>query len=318
MVPKPLTILITGGSSGIGLSLTTLALSQGHKVFSTTRSVSKVSAQHAGLTSNPNLTWVSLDVNSPSTTSTVDTLARQHGIDVVINNAAYAAVGALEDFSDEEIEAQFQTNVIGLLRVCRGVVPLFRERGSGWIVNVGSAAGIRGLYGRTLYSGSKFAVAGMPPFYYLLLLFFLYRTHCKTILTHDSGITECLAHELAPFNIRVLLVELGAFKTNFLDKGRVVYTATQTKAYENTPMGEMIKGAKEVGMANVKGDPNKAAARILEVISGEGIGAQIGSELRLLLGADCLGRMEQKIGELNAALEKNRPVAVTTDLDAES
>jgi NAD(P)-dependent dehydrogenase (short-subunit alcohol dehydrogenase family) len=137
-------------------------------------------------------------------------LEREGVVDVVVNNAGFGSAGAVEDTTIDEAREQFDTNFFGAMRVCRAVLPAMRRQGSGCIVNVSSIAGQVGVPFQALYSASKFAV---------------------------EGFTEALRMEVAPFGIRVVLVEPGDFCTGFTGNRRLArspitdaYRERQTRA----------------------------------------------------------------------------------------
>jgi len=131
-----------------------------------------------------------LDVRlDESVKACMNTLLNKTGrLDVLVNNAGYALRGALEETTLQEAKAQFETNLFGVVRMTKGVLPIMRRQGSGQIINVSSAVGLTPLPFVGFYSASKFAV---------------------------EGYTEALRHEVKPFNILVSLVEPGSVKTQF-------------------------------------------------------------------------------------------------------
>ncbi|UKZ84020.1 hypothetical protein TrVFT333_011836 [Trichoderma virens FT-333] len=250
--------LITGASSGLGLALSLAALHRGHRVIGTTRDSVKAR------TTNPDFeglggVWLSMDVSSPSCESCVRHIAEKENVDVLINSAGYALLGPVEQISDTEAHAQMETNFHGTLRTVRGVLPTFRSRRSGTIVNITSGAGFIGLASRGLYCSSKFAV---------------------------EGLSEALANELAPYSIRIIIAEPGAYRTKFLDT--LTFPEAGIGEYLETPAGKMIEMTKD--MKNRKlGNVDKAANVLLDVIIGSGLAADetIKKCLRVPLGQDC-------------------------------
>lgn len=189
-------ILITGASSGFGyLSALDLARS-GERIFATMRNPPASDlADIAGREGLP-LTVHRLDVRDPGSVdgAVTEIIARAGFIDVLINNAGYAQRGPLETLSDQEIHAQFDTNVTGVLRTVRAVVPQMRARGSGRIVNVSSSSGLTAIPFEGIYSASKHAV---------------------------EAISQVLRYELGPAGISVLVIEPGAFETGFVTSAPV-------------------------------------------------------------------------------------------------
>jgi NAD(P)-dependent dehydrogenase (short-subunit alcohol dehydrogenase family) len=167
--PRPLTWLITGSSSGLGLSLTRHILSQGHNVIATSRHPSRTPTLVSEITTSPRGHWLALDVTCPSSTIT-STINHAwslfpRGIDVVVNNAAYSVLGAIEDIPEEQVRANFDTNFYGVLRVCKAILPLMRQRGSGTIVNVSSLLGLYSYPSCGIYAATKWALEGESSFY---------------------------------------------------------------------------------------------------------------------------------------------------------
>jgi NADP-dependent 3-hydroxy acid dehydrogenase YdfG len=180
------TVLITGSSVGIGRAAAELFQKNGWQVVATMRNPDAGGAL-AGLN---NMLVTKLDVTDGASIDAAVNAAveRFGGIDVLVNNAGYGVYGVLEATSVDSIRRQFETNVIGLLAMTKAVLPGFRKRGSGVIVNVGSISGRLTLPLSSPYSGTKFAV---------------------------EGISEALRYEMREIGVRVKLVEPGMIKTNF-------------------------------------------------------------------------------------------------------
>lgn len=196
------TVFITGCSSGIGLAAAKLFQAQGWNVAATMRNP----ADHQGLKDLPNVICPALDVNDTAAIDRAlkETLARFGRIDVVVNNAGYALMGAFETLDAEQVRRQFDTNVFGLMEVTRAALPLFRAQGAGTVVNVSSMVGRIPLPLYSIYNASKHAV---------------------------EGFTEGLTYELDPLNIRVKLVEPGAVNTNFFGRSADRANRTGVDAY---------------------------------------------------------------------------------------
>ncbi|MEM6991175.1 MAG: SDR family oxidoreductase [Myxococcota bacterium] len=180
------TILITGASSGIGKATATHFQSNGWNVIATMRSPDK----ETELKELDNVLVTRLDVTDPTSVreAVAEGIEKFGGIDVLLNNAGYGAYGPLEAFPMDRIRKQFDTNVLGLLEVTKAVLPHFRGRKSGVIVNVSSIGGKMTFPLGTLYHGTKFAV---------------------------EGLSEALHYELEPIGIKVKIVEPGAIATDF-------------------------------------------------------------------------------------------------------
>ncbi|CAG7939710.1 unnamed protein product [Penicillium salamii] len=282
MTPK--VWLVTGASSGLGAAIAEAALQAGHSVIATARNPTKAAEANPQI-SNLGGLWVELDVTSSDTARAVESAINQAGgvIDVVVNNAGYSLLGSIEDMSEAEIETQFSTNVYGPVRVLKGALPFMRARKSGTIVNISSSAGIDGLPTCALYAGTKFALEGM---------------------------SESLARELAPFNIRVLVVEPGSLRTNFWT-AYVEPAAGMNEGYTGTPLEHVLNAFKSK-KGKQPGDAVKCAQRVLEVIDGTGMGAGKGDLFRLPLGSDCYNRFQSKIDSLQDNLLQAKDIAHST------
>lgn len=186
-------VLITGCSSGFGKLTALLFARHGHTVFATMRDVAKAGPMEEMATDEGlDVRVVPLDVTDCASVerAVADAEAAAGGaLDVVVNNAGVELRGPIEECSDEEIHAQFDTNVFGVVRVVRAVVPAMRARGSGVIVNVSSIAGLVARPFGGIYAATKHAI---------------------------EAISESLHHELRPFGIRVAVVEPGQFETSLL------------------------------------------------------------------------------------------------------
>ncbi|OKL56241.1 hypothetical protein UA08_08543 [Talaromyces atroroseus] len=280
--------LITGASSGFGALMAEVALKAGHRVLATARNPTKAAQDYPQVAALGGK-WLQLDVTSQQAKHRVEESIKDNGgkVDVVINNAGYGLLGSIEDISEDELDTQFQTNVYGLVRVTKAVLPFMRAQRSGIIVNIGSVAGFVGGPAGGAYSMSKFAV---------------------------EGLSESLSAELKPFNIRVLLVEPGAFRTSFIGSHRTP-AAGMTKDYEGTPLAAAL-GFFNGFAGKQPGDPAKAVQRILEVIQSQGLGQGKEHLLRLPLGTDCFPRVVAKVDSLKAELEEMRELALSTAVDS--
>ncbi|MFZ5602089.1 MAG: SDR family oxidoreductase [Pseudomonadota bacterium] len=196
------TVLITGCSSGIGRATALHFQRAGWNVVATMRTPE----QETELNRLNNVLLVALDVQDQASVDNALQQALTHfgQIDVLINNAGYALMGAFENASEEQIQRQFDTNVFGLMRVARAVLPHFRGRNAGLLINVASMAGRLPIPLMSVYNASKWAV---------------------------QGFSECLTYELAPFKIRVKIVEPGAVNTAFFGRSGDRQNATGVAAY---------------------------------------------------------------------------------------
>lgn len=210
---------ITGTSSGFGLLTAVVLAGKGYKVIATMRDLSKKEAllqeaARAGVDANALIEAVRLDVTDTEEVSRVvsGVLAKYGAIDVLINNAGFALGGFVEEVPLEDWRQQMETNFFGLIAVTKAVLPSMRERRSGTIVNIGSVSGRIAFPGYAPYAASKFAV---------------------------EGFSESLRHEMAPFGVRVVLVEPGAYRTAIWDKGLAGIRTSEASPYAG-PMKAMM------------------------------------------------------------------------------
>jgi NAD(P)-dependent dehydrogenase (short-subunit alcohol dehydrogenase family) len=197
-------VLITGASSGIGKETAKLFQAKNWKVAATMRSPEKA----ADLKNIVDLECLRLDVTDPESirSAIAHTLERFGRVDAVVNNAGYAVVGPFEAATPEQIERQFQTNVFGLMNVCREILPYFREQKRGHMVNVASVGGRMTFPLYSLYHSTKWAV---------------------------EGFSESLQYELEQFNIRIKIIEPGPIRTDFYDRSQDVTRKEGLNAYDN-------------------------------------------------------------------------------------
>jgi NAD(P)-dependent dehydrogenase (short-subunit alcohol dehydrogenase family) len=267
--------LITGVSTGLGRAIAQTALREGARVFGTVRQPVQQAAFDALTPGRARATL--LDVTSPSDVRrAVDEAVAWGGtIDVLVNNAGYGALGAVEELTDEEIRRQFETNVFGVLAMTRAVLPVMRRQRRGRIVQISSVSGIVAPAGVGIYCASKFAL---------------------------EGFSESLAAEVAPLGINVTIVEPGAFRTDWA--GRSLVWATEHSAYAET-VGQMRERMKDWS-GRQPGDPDKAAQAIVDLTS------MTNPPLRLPLGADAVDRIRRKLESQLAALTEYESVARST------
>ena len=281
--PKgPLVWFITGTSQGFGHELVRAALDRGDSVLATSRSPEKVTS--AFPEASDRLLAVPMDLRVPGQISNaVQAALVQFGrIDVLVNKAGHGFIGAVEEASDEEIGRVYQTNIFGLLRVTRAVLPHFRERRAGHVVNLSSISGLVGIPGFGIYNSSKFAV---------------------------EGLSEALAHEVAPLGIRVTIVEPGPFRTDFLGSSLVV--ATRMLGDYDQTSGHMRAGV-TARNGNQPGDPVRAAQAIIEAVTSEN------PPLHLLLGRFAYEQATAKLDNLRKEFETWREVTLGADFDTET
>ncbi|KAF7503770.1 hypothetical protein GJ744_003312 [Endocarpon pusillum] len=276
--------LITGCSSGFGWELCREALSRGDRVIATSRNANKLADLK-----NLGASTVELDVcqSDEVVNRIVAQAVEEHGrIDILVNNAGYLLEGTVEACSDEEIQAQFNCNVFGLLRMIRAVLPYMRAQKSGTIANLGSIGGWRGTPTLGMYCATKFAVA---------------------------GITDTLRVEVEPFGIDVTIIEPGYFRTNFLT------SANRTAAKRDIPdyaIAEQMKGTLDQVNKQQPGDPLKGVNVMVDYLTKSGPWAGVEKlPWRLALGADCVEHVRETLKRLSADHEKWADAVSKTNCD---
>ena len=272
------TWFITGASSGFGDAFARHAVAQGYNVVATARDPSRLAAIAALA---PERVLVHrLDVTQPDEAKAAieAAVARFGRIDVLINNAGYGIVGAAEETPEAELRAQMETNFFGAVAVTQAALPILRGQQSGAIVNISSLGGQLSFAGFSAYSASKFAL---------------------------EGYSEALAGEMAPFGVKVLIVEPGEFRTNLA--GAAMKHMPILPAY-----AEIVGGTRDFarGMDGTQsGDPRKAAAAIDAALAAET------TPLRLQLGQDAVDAVRAHAEKLLADLAAWEGVAIDTRID---
>ncbi len=236
---------ITGASSGLGYEFTKKALELGDKVVGVARNIEKLNELQSQFEGR--LLPLRLDVTKRSDVfATVEEAIKHFGqIDIVINNAGNMILGMIEEFKEEEVRSQMETNFFGAVWVCQAVMPYLRGQGSGHIIQISSIGGLITGPMSGVYSASKFAF---------------------------EGFSEALAQEAAHFGIKVTIVEPGGYWTNlYLKMG----FTTQKQEYDS--LREEL--AKQISTESVDSDPKLAAEAILKLVNSEN------PPLRLILGS---------------------------------
>lgn len=274
------TWFVTGASRGIGVEIARAALAGDNDVVVAVRNPERVPDD---LKKSDRVFAVALDVtDNDAIPRAVDAaVERFGGIDVLVNNAGRGLLGALEEITDAEARSLFDLNVFGLINVTRAVLPVMRKQGSGKLVHIGSRSGFEGEPGVSLYSASKFAVA---------------------------GISEALSAEMAPFGIQSTVVEPGVFRTDFLDSSSLSVAAHRIADYDDTPAHVTLDWIDQANHAQL-GDPVKGAALIVEVASGEKL------PTHLYLGRDTLERLDVKYRQVQEDLAPWREKSAATAHD---
>ena len=271
--------MITGAARGIGARIAEAALARGEAVVATSRDADSVRKRFP---ESDALLALPLDVTDEAQAAAAvqAALARFGRIDVLVNNAGYGLLGAVEEAGADEVKKQFDTNVFGLLHVTRAVLPVLRAQGSGHVINISSIGGYASHPGWGVYCATKFAV---------------------------EGLTEALAAELAPLGIRATVVEPGFFRTDFLNADSVVSTGKRIEQYAASV------GVMRTLMADANhkqpGDPAKLSQAILK-LADDG-----NPPLRLALGSDTVTAIRKKNQFVEAELQAWMPVSVSTNHD---
>jgi NAD(P)-dependent dehydrogenase (short-subunit alcohol dehydrogenase family) len=269
--------LITGASTGFGRLLAEYLCGLGATVIATARNVdtlSDLTTRYPG-----NAIVLTLDVTKPESIegAVKDALAHAGHIDVLVNNAGYGVTGAIEEVAENEYMPMFETNVFGLIQLTQALLPQFRERRSGNIVNLSSIGGLIGGPGWGFYNATKFAV---------------------------EGFSEALAAEMEPLGVHVTVVEPGPFRTDFLGRSGVLakkvisdyqQTAGKSREYFETQSGKQ------------PGDPQRAVEAIVAAVSSPE------PPKHLLLGKIALKRFRARLDAWTKELDTWEATTVGAD-----
>jgi NAD(P)-dependent dehydrogenase (short-subunit alcohol dehydrogenase family) len=253
--------LITGCSSGFGMSLATAVLARGGRVVATARNAGALSELVAQFPDD--CLALALDVTDAAQVKSVIAKAVEAfgRIDVVVNNAGFGLVGAFEELGDEQITRNFETNFFGAMSVIRASLPLLRAQGSGHIVNISAAAVISNYAGFSIYGATKWAL---------------------------EGVSESLAAELKPLGIKVTIVQPGPFRTDFI--ARSLERADNHIADYDRTSGKFAR-LLETMAGKQPGDPAKAAQAIITAVESDT------PPLRLVLGKYANEKLRRKLAE---------------------
>ena len=264
---------ITGISKGLGRSLAEEVIAQGDYVIGTFRKEEQAKEFNESFTGKAE--GVILDVkDSGQIDSVAKTMIEKHGqIDVLVNNAGYGYVGAIEEAELDDIREVIETNLIGALNVTKAFLPQFRKQRSGNILQLSSASGVRANPGFGIYNASKFGL---------------------------EGFSEALALELKPLRVKLTIVEPGPFRTKFAGESMKL-SSRQIEDY-NRSAGRfrelVIKGN-----GHQEGDPQKAAKAMIQIVNSDR------PPLRLILGKVALASIQTKIDSVQSDLNNNRELS---------
>ncbi len=273
--------LITGASTGFGREMAEQLLARGAKVVATARKPEQLA--EFGSQYPDTALILPLDVMDQAAVDSAvkAALDRFGGVDVLVNNAGYGVSGAIEEVSEAEFMPMFETNVFGLLRVTRALLPQFRERKRGNIVNISSIGGLIGTPGVGYYNASKFAV---------------------------NGLSEALAGEMAPLGVHVTVVEPGPFRTDFLGRSATI-AAHQIEEYKQS--AGKSREYFETQAGKQAGDPVKAVEAILAAVEAPE------PPRHLVLGKQAYERMQARLELWSKDLATWKDTTLGADYDSQ-
>jgi short-subunit dehydrogenase len=255
--------VVTGSSTGNGFETSLLLAKNGFYTYATMRNLDKSTRiKEIARKDSMLLEVLPLDVtDDKSVADAIEMISNRHRrIDVLVNNAGYDMHGAVEDLSIDEVKTQFETNFFGAVRLMKAVLPMMRKQRSGIIVNVSSIGGRIGVPLNSAYTGSKFAL---------------------------EGFSESMKYELEGFGIKVILIEPGAVKTNFLENIKWAQEAMKL----DSPYAELSKKISEGVRESFKqasSSPLQVAEAILNAIKSEN------PNTRYLVGDDAAAIIERR------------------------
>ena len=294
----PATWLITGCSSGIGLSLAHAALARGDTVLATVRRPDALADLQRDYPRHLHVLTLDL-TDTPAIRQVVDAAFQAHGvIDMVVSNAAYGLFGAAEEVSETQIRRQIDTNLVGSIHLIRAVLPHLRAQGGGHILQVSSEGGQIAYPNFSLYHATKWGI---------------------------EGFVEATAQEVLPFGIEMTLIEPGPTRTRF---GTALDSPPPMAVYEDTPAG-VVRRAVQDGSFPLTGDAKKVAHEMMALAdrhrrprgnasdkaAAMGSAAGTPAPRRLLLGAASYDRVRAALVERIAALDAQRDIALSTEVD---
>jgi len=268
--------LVTGSSTGFGKKLVEALLKTNAKVVATARKPEALAAEFKD--SLDKLLILKLDVTKKADRENVlaETLKHYGRIDVLVNNAGFGLVGALEEVNEAEVRDLFETNVFGLIFLTNEAMPHLRKHKSGFILNMSSIAGIDASSGFSIYNASKFAV---------------------------EGLSEALAHESAHLGVKTYIIEPGPFRTDFA--GRSLKYSKEIVDYEKT-VGEKRRMFKEIE-GSQPGDPEKAAWAMIDLVENPV------PALRIPMGKVAWDRITKKLERIGNDLKITKELAFGCD-----
>lgn len=275
----PATWFVTGASRGLGLELVRQLLAQGDNVAATTRSPERLTTALGGAADTGRLLALNVDLTDEAQVQhAVDRTTERFGrLDVVVNNAGYGYLAAVEETSAKDVRDMLDVQVVGVWNVLRAALPVLREQRAGRVINISSILGLTTMPGWALYCAGKFAL---------------------------EGLSEALAAEVADFGIKVTVVEPGYFRTSFLTTESLALPAETSEHYP--AVRAMVDDHLKL-QGRQLGDPVKGAAAIIERAGLDD------GPLRQLLGSDAHAYATAKVDALRADLDATAASAAITD-----
>ena len=273
--------LITGCSSGLGRALAARVLARGHRLIATARQPETLDELVAADPSRCRA--LALDVADASQVAPVVAQAAAifGRLDVVVNNAGYGLVGAVEEYDEAQITRNFETNFFGALRVIRAALPILRAQRRGHFVNISAAAVIANYAGFSIYGATKWAL---------------------------EGLSESLAAEVRPLGLKVTIVQPGPFRTEFISRS-LERASAAIPDYEAS--SGKFRRFLETMNGRQPGDPAKAADAIIAAVESDN------PPLRLVLGKYAIDKTRRKLGSAARELDAGSAAGAATDFTME-
>jgi NAD(P)-dependent dehydrogenase (short-subunit alcohol dehydrogenase family) len=271
---------VTGCSSGFGRALAEEIVARGDRLLATARQTAALDDLAARAPDH--VRAFALDVtDAAQVRAVVGAAAAEWGrLDVVVNNAGYGLIGALEEYDDAQIRRNFATNLFGPIHVLRAALPFLRAQKAGHIVNLSAAAAIANYAGFSVYGAAKCAL---------------------------EGLSEALAQELRPFGVKVTLVQPGPFRTDFIARS-LDRAASRLPDYDATA-GKFAQFLERVN-GKQPGDPRRAASAIVDLVhAGQ-------APLRFVLGKYAVGKVRKKLADTERELAQFEAAGLATDFPA--
>ena len=276
---RPATWFVTGTSRGLGRELVRRLLGRGDNVAATTRSTERLAAALDGVDTS-RLLPLAVDLRDERAVEQAVRRTTEHfgGLDVIVNNAGYGFLAAVEETSDRDVRDMLDVQVVGVWNVLRAALPVLRAQRSGHVVNVSSILGLTAVPGWSLYCAGKFAL---------------------------EGLSEALVGEVADFGVRVTVVEPGYFRTDFLTRDSLALPTTASDGYP--AIRQMTQDHLDLQGSQL-GDPAKGAEAIIARVV-----ADVDGPLRQLLGSDAHAYATAKLDALRSNLDAAAATAPGTD-----